>query len=243
MSDNWVNDIPIYPLSVLLDDYLQGAEKYGNMPGQPVTLKTFYEGLKQRIVRTNCEITEAKNRDDVAAAETRLKLFKGELEKMESGLRKGIIEGLLQTVYACVGHLNGRRVIIPAKAWSGQVDWENESLSFEGCAYTRLRTIVGKKLTPEQRALVKKYLVGELDDSPQEGPGRPNKMFYVRGEFDRRKKAGTVLHPLKAEAEWLASWFKREHSDKLPLQYRTILNKLREEYKEYENGLKKSSKL
>lgn len=239
MSDNWVDDLPIFPLNDLLLDYLDDAEKFGNMPGQPVTLKAFYEALKQRIVETNCEIIETKNRDDVAAAETRLKLFKGELDKMEAGLRKGIIEGLLQTVYACVGHLNGRRVIVPAQAWSGHVDWENESLSFEGRAYTRLRTIVGRKLAPEQRVMVKKYLLGEADDTPKEGAGRPNKMFYVRGEFDRRKKAKTVLRPFKAEAEWLASWFVRNHADKLPLQVKTIMNKLRPAYNEYEEELKK----
>lgn len=244
MKDNWVEDLPIRPLSDIISSVIRDSSKFGNLPGEDVTFPTYYEGLLQRIKRTNVEILDAKNRDDVAAAETRLKMFKDEIEKINVSVRRVAIEGLLRTVYACVGYLTGRMVVVPCRAWAGHLDWEQETLSFEGRTYTRLRTIASSDLTQEQKDTIRRYL-NEEEDNLETGKavGRPNLIKYVRAEFKRRAASHLVLSPFKAEAEWLAAWFSQQHSDKESLEVKTIMNKLADDYKAYEEETKKRPKI
>ena len=234
---NWVEELPVLPLSELIDNQMREIEKYGPMPGHGVTFLTYYVALRERIQRTNVEILEAKTRDDVAAAETRLKMLKGEEQKMRDGLLPAVIEGLLIRRYGCVGYLRGIKCIIPANAWSGEVDWQKETLTCDTHQYTRLRTIAAGRLTPEQKSTVEKYLQGETEgpDTVKTGaPGRPSSMHIIEAEFQRRKESGSVAESLNSESAQLEAWFKKQYPDKPPVTAKTIANRLRDHFRAYQ---------
>lgn len=234
---NWVEELPVSPLSELIDNQMRETEKYGPLPGHGVTFLTYYVALRERIQRINVEILEAKTRDDVAAAETRLKMLKGEEQKMRDGLMPAVIEGLLIGRYGCVGYLKGIKCIIPRNAWSGEIDWQQETLTFDTMQYTRLRTIAAGRLTPEQKSTVEKYLQGTAEDiglSKTGAPGRPSSMHIIESEFQRRKEDGAVENSLNAESEHLESWFKKQHPDKQPVTAKTIANRLRDDFRTYQ---------
>lgn len=233
---NWVESLPILPLSELLDNQMRETERFGPMPGHGVTYLTYYAALRERIQRTNAEILEAKTRDDVAAAETRLTMLKGEEQKMRDGLLPAVIEGLLIGRYGCIGYLKGVKCIIPAKAWAGEIDWQKETLTFDTLHYTRLRTIAAGRLTPEQKSTVEEYLQGGVEETrPSKSgmPGRPSSMHIIEAEFQRRKESGSIAESLNAESTQLESWFKKQHPDNPPVTAKTIANRLRDNFRTY----------
>jgi len=63
-------------------------------------------------------------------------------------------------------------------------------------------------------------------------PGRPSSMHLVVAEFERRCGNSEVIwSSVKAEAEYLAAWFKKNHPGSPRLTARTIENKIRPEYR------------
>jgi hypothetical protein len=246
--------IPIAPLNAVIHDALNGMAKRGNMPGQPVTIVEMYLAIKERIQRLNAELLDAKNRDDVAAVQAKLALMQGEQSKIETGAQKVGVEGLLQGIYTCVGQLDGRRVVVPMRDWSGVIDWKEETLRSGDRTYRHLRTIVASKLTPEQEAMVRRQRTGEPEPptaandstkpvsspSPEEpprsgAPGRPTSMHLVDAEFERRVKAGIVAPSLNKEAETLAAWLKKNHPTMPAAKASSIRNYLREIYRKAMN--------
>lgn len=234
--DDALAGIPLAPLSFIVNDAIKSMSKLGNMPGQPASLAEMYVAIKERIQRINLEILESQNRDDVAAAQAKLALMQEEERKILDGARRVAVEGLLRGVYTCAGHLDGRRVVIPMSEWSGAVDWKDETLQSRGRVYRHVRTIVGGKLTPEQDKMVKRRRAGgpaPLDQEPASGgfPGRPTSKHLVEAEFQRRVKAGEIEQSLQRQAEVLAIWLRKVHSEMPQAEVKTIVNNLREAYR------------
>jgi hypothetical protein len=77
-----------------------------------------------------------------------------------------------------------------------------------------------------------------VDDRRSESgaPGRPSSMYLVEARFKLRCEAGEVANTLSKEAEFLAQWLGKAHADKPPLQQKTICNRLRPLYREYQKA-------
>lgn len=62
-------------------------------------------------------------------------------------------------------------------------------------------------------------------------PGRPSSMHYIRAEFERRAKAGTLEKSLRMEAELLVAWIKSSHPSEPPPTAKTVRNNLSADYR------------
>jgi hypothetical protein len=69
-------------------------------------------------------------------------------------------------------------------------------------------------------------------------PGRPSSMYLVEAHFKARCEGGEIAASLTREAEILAQWLSKSHPDKPPLREKTICNRLRSAYREYQNAQK-----
>lgn len=257
MTNNWVDDVVVIRLSLLLS----GLKHCWKLPGEPgdlapefelydtiresfepsnrPLLKDFwmYNSFLQTAIRlSNGEILHASTSEDAATAEARLNLYKKEQKHLLVLIRRAAAYTFFTGHFASVGYLNGEKVIVPACAWSGDVDWDEEILIFEGQKYSHLRVVSTLQLTDDQHVLVRKYTRGETDVLQKRtgGPGRPTSMHIVAAEFDRRLAAGSVGEHLSVEAAHLAAWLKTTHPDELPLTAKTITNRLRGQFREHQ---------
>jgi hypothetical protein len=130
--------------------------------------------------------------------------------------------------------LNGERIVVPSKAWSGKMDWDEEILSFNGQDYTQLRAIIISNLDDLQRERVLKSLDGDVDIKPGATgtPGRPSSMHIIETEFQRRAVEDSLASSLAAEANFLTAWFKQKYPDYPPITPKTIENRLRAQFRE-----------
>lgn len=237
MSDKWVDALPQITLSFLSGSLMIESYLPGMKPGSSVDCWQYNEILKKRIRETNKEILRAKTSDEAATAEARIKVFRDEQQKILTIVRKTAIRWLLKTEYVCVAYLEGQRVIVPSRAWSGIVDWDDETILFAKQRYSHLRVIARGKLKKAQWEKVKRM----AKDEPAKviissgAPGRPSSMNLVRHEFKRRKAGKRLKESLAAEAVYLEAWLKSVHPKAPLLKAKTIANNLRGEYRIHVN--------
>lgn len=243
-------DIPVAPLADVVTDVIDDMGKFGPMPGYPLSFPEMHAGLADKIRETNGEILVAKNRDDVAAAQARLAFLQEEHARFVAAARSVAVEGLLQTIYICLGHFNGRRVVIPAGEWVGDIDWDQGTLQMDNRVYRQIRCVASGEMPQERVEALRRRAtattpVSAHDDrqpeSPREAapmpttgtPGRPEKhISLVVAEFERRAKAGRIEASLAQQSRVLEAWFKASHPDKQAPTAKTIENRLRAQYRE-----------
>lgn len=71
-------------------------------------------------------------------------------------------------------------------------------------------------------------------------PGRPPSIFHCENEFRRRVELLEIEDTLKAEGDYLETWFRRTHPDEKPVTSDSIQNKIRSQYREAAIKLKKA---
>lgn len=244
LPEDFLETLSVIPFEGLALLALERMAGLGPVPGQPADLSTISTAIKKGIQNINAELLQAKNRDDVAAAQAKLALLKGEQSKIEAGVRATVIEGLLRGIYVCVGRLDGRLVVVPASDWAGDVDWTAETLSAGTRHYRRLRAVDWGKLSPEQKTLVTHLLSGEpTSTAPRTAdvttnvrhtsgfPGRPSSRHLVEAEFKRRSQAGELEPSLEKEAAALERWLSETHPGAPRARKKTIQNAIRELYR------------
>ncbi len=234
-STNWVKELPSAPMPFLLGSLLLEAA----VPGQenekiPLSYSQFGEKLVKKIRETNGQILRAKTRDETVMAEARVKLFKEEQKKIDVLSRKVAVKCLLHGEYFATAYLDGEVVIVPSRAWSGKIDWDEARIVFARKEYSHFRVISHGRLTEEQRKLVEQYAAEDIEAQRDEaeGPGRPSPgMHLIEQKLRERAAAKEMEDFLNVEARVLADWFKRNHPDKRPITAKTIANKHRSLYR------------
>ena len=235
-----LENIPVLPFGELIPQMIRKMGSYGNLPGQPVPITEYYTALRSKIQRTNEELFSAKNRDEVAIANSKLEVLKNEESKILDKVKIASIEGLLHGIYICLAYLNAQKVVVPSADFAGEVDWERESLRSGDRNYTRLRLVHADRTTPEQLAMIQRRLTRNEEPAEEAhqaetptstgAPGRPSSMHIVEVEFDRRAKESLTASTLKKESELLAEWLECTHPKAPNLTPKTIRNRLRDGY-------------
>jgi hypothetical protein len=82
-----------------------------------------------------------------------------------------------------------------------------------------------------------------LDARWHDGPGRPSSFQLIESEFERRKMDNALEPSLNKQAEVLSAWFKSAHPRLQPYQPKTIVNRLRVQYRRATESLEKNPKL
>jgi hypothetical protein len=220
---NWISELPTSPFSLLPEAIIvrMVMQDGGEM------LK-YFDALRALIRQYNSMILHAKNGDEAAVAEARQKLITQEHEKHLSAVRKTTVNLLMKGVYICSGFLNGENIIVPMRAWSGEIDWEQSTLLYAGQKYCDLRIIIRNLLSAAQQKIIREYASGDTDTRVTRtgAPGRPSSMYIIEAELRRRITENATEHSTRAEAKYLAEWFKHEHPDKPPLNFKTINNNI-----------------
>lgn len=160
-------------------------------------LKSQWEELEQKSAieafQTGIEEADAKDGDATARithAFSRSQAILVPRSRLEKRLKSDILS------YISNGHLHGfgfepsRRfdsvpVPIPKRAWSGRIDWENNTLTFES-----IRLVEVRLTTNRIRNEVLER--GQVDSAPARTPGRPSIRQAVENAFDALHKAGKI---------------------------------------------------
>ena len=191
---SWVDELPLVPLSYLLQVQMEEFDKISRIDGAEARLQRFDSALRKLIEKSKRDIIKAKTRDDLTIAKERLELFQSEQKRIRNSIIKSLSKMLLMARYICIGYLEGKKQVIPACAWGGDMDWEKETLVFEDRKYIHVAVVNGWRTRPEHK---EKLHAAALDKYNQEAPksgavGRPTSMPIVLTEFSRRCKAGVV---------------------------------------------------
>jgi hypothetical protein len=234
MTKSWIEKLPVVPLSELIRNQMEEFDSLSKISGQPLHLDLCDTGTQKMIHRSKKEIMHAKSRDEMEMATARLNLSQEEQKRLRGRVAKTVTEMLLGGRYVCVGYLDGEKHVIPARAWSGRMGWDQEILTFEDQQYLHVRAIEGWRLTPEQREMVHNVQRDDVDppDCGKKSTGRPTWMHLIEPEFDRRRMNGSAEKTLAAESVYLAAWFKKQHPRQKPPKEKTITNRMREHLNE-----------
>ncbi len=228
MTD-WVEQLPTITLPTFLE--IMMMEK-SLPPSSPMTDLWHYNKILQAAIKkSGKDIMRASTGDAAILSEKRMNLLQGEQKKLTEQIRR--VAGRLFEIasFSCTGYLNGKKVLIPANAWTGNMDWEKEVLAFDGQRYSRLEVVFPQFLSQEQKTLVAEHT--QIDGNahkPALPPGRPSYAYIIEAEYHRRKDDGLVEKTLAAESDYLATWFKKRHPDKRPVTPKTIANRIRNDF-------------
>lgn len=236
MTKSWVEELPTITLSNFLGIMMLEKSIPAMRKNVPADLWHYNKILQKVIQKTGAEILRASTGDDVVRAEARLRLFRGEQEKVSARVQDAAVGLFLQAGISCAAYLGGEKVIVPAHAWSGEMDWNKETLVFEKQRYSHLSVIFPQILTQEQKRLVEKYAQKDIATvKPALPPGRPTFMHIIDVEFQRRKNSGLTEELISTESEHLEIWFKKHHPDKKSVKAKTIANHLRKDFREHKS--------
>jgi len=234
MAVDWIKKLPTTSMSFLLENLLLHI----NLPvGDEVIEAGYWElnkSLIKKIREANGQILHAKTKDDAVIAKTKVDLFKEEQQKIADLSRSTAVKDLLKGEYFTTGYLNGDIAVIPSRAWSGKIDWEEERIIFSGKEYSNLRVISQGRLTKEQVKLIKQYADGDIDAqcASDKTPGRPSNMHLVEQKLRQRAKDEELKISMNEEAAFLEKWFRGNHLDKKPMTAKAISNKYRSLFRE-----------
>jgi hypothetical protein len=234
MVTNWIKKLPTTSMSSLLDSVLLDI----NLPvGEEIIEGGYWElnrTLIKKIREANGLIVRAKTKDEAVMADTKARLFKEEQKKIVDLSRHVAVKSLLRRVYVGTAYLNGEVVIVPSRAWSGKIDWEEERLVFAHHEYSHYRIITHGHLTDEQLNLVTQYASEDIDAQRDNDrlPGRPSNMHLVEQKLRQRSAARELNPSMNEEADFLEKWFKKNHPDKKAMTAKAIGNKYRSLYRE-----------
>ena len=240
MNKNWIKELPTTSMNALLEKLLQNDLLIeGLMPAQEIEdARVDYHRLSDELMRkireTNNQILSTKTKDEAATAEARLRLYKGERQKIIVLSQKAAVKCLLRGDYYAAAYLGGEMVIIPSRAWSGKIDWDEEKIMFARKEYSHFCIISHGRLPKEQIKLIEQYASGDIDAQfdKNEGPGRPTGIYLIEPKLRQRAEAGDLEDSLSRESQVLAKWFKLNHPDEKPVTAKAIENKFRSLYRE-----------
>jgi|GEM_PF-7086721 hypothetical protein len=241
MKDNWIKKLPTKPLISLLEKLMHAdlLIESGMLSHEIDDVRVDYwkrsQELMKAIRETKHQILHAKTKNEAGIAEARLRLFEKEYQKIISLTRKVFVQFLLKGEYFAAGYLGGEMVIVPSRAWSGKINWDEEKIIFARKEYSHLLIIRHLELSADHQKLVEQYASEDIDAQLNEGknPGRPSPgMHLVEQKLRQRAKAGELETSLNEESRVLAAWFKRNHPDKPSITAKTIANKQRSLYRE-----------
>lgn len=233
---SWIDELPLAPLSYLIQVQMEEFDNLSRINGEKSRYQHFDRAIRKLIEKSKREIAKSRTRDDVVTAKERLALFQSEQKRVRDSIIKSLSKMLLTARYICVGYLDGKKQVIPACIWGGDMDWEKETLAFEGRKYLHVRVVEGWRVRPEHK---EQLHAAAQDKYNQEAPktgavGRPSSMPVVFAEFERRLKAKIVAESLAAEAAYLEKWIKKYHPNEKPLTAKTIANKIRDDFRAYQ---------
>jgi hypothetical protein len=238
MSENWIDDLP----TGFMSNYLAVLMHLSDLPGHTALSKynclQYFEAMGKKIQQENGNLLHAKTKDDVATAESRKKMFEAEREMILSFVRKNAVHVFLKGGGVCVGHLDGRKTIIPRNAWSGEPDWENGSLYFNGCTYSQIAVVKEIKLSKEKWKSVKEIAGADASQriTRTGAAGRPSSMHVIEIELRRRIEQKEAEKSMMGESKYLASWLKEGHPDLPPVTPKGIANKLGKLFRALKEG-------
>ena len=72
---SWVDELPLVPLSYLLQVQMEEFDKISRIDGAEARLQRFDSALRKLIEKSKRDIIKAKTRDDLTIAKERLELF------------------------------------------------------------------------------------------------------------------------------------------------------------------------
>src|ERR1700743_3551180 len=125
----WVEQLPSRPFSDLVDIQIKTFDRIGKMPQQPFfTCSEYDKALRVLIKRSKAKIAKARISYDAIMARAKLDLLEEKHNGFRKGIRRTVVKGLLSSMYVGAGYLNGQTVIVPARAWSGDIDWGGQTL-------------------------------------------------------------------------------------------------------------------
>lgn len=228
MTD-WVEQLPTITLPTFLE--IMMMEK-SLPPSSPMPDLWHYNKILQAAIKkSGKDIMRASTGDAAILAEKRMNLLQGEQKKLAEKVRSVAVRLFEMASFSCTGNLNGKKVLIPAEVWTGNMDWDKEVLIFDNQRYSRLEVVFPQFLSQEQKTLVAEHAKIN-SDAPKAAlpPGRPSYTYIIEAEYHRRKDEGLVEKTLSAESDYLATWFKKRHPDKRPVTPKTIANRIRNDF-------------
>lgn len=232
MTD-WVKQLPTITLPTFLG--IMMLEKSLPSSSQIPDLWHYNKVLQAAIRKAGHDIMRASTGDAAILSEKRMNLLQGEQKALTDKVRAVAARLFEMASFSCIGSLNGKKVIIPAEAWTGEMDWDKEVLIFDNQRYSQLGVLFPQFLSQEQMTLVAEHVqIAGGSSKPALPPGRPSYTHLIETEYQRRKDEGIVEKSLSAESDYLATWFKKRHPDKRPVTPKTIANKIRDDFRAYQ---------
>lgn len=143
----------------------------------------------------------------------------------------------LNGVFVSISHIDGRAVVIPAEAWNGQIMWDRDdvtcndvAISYRRTTYINTYLVDFDKLSREEMGKVREYskrpIIERSGNTKRARRGRTSYMHIVIEEYLKRKSANLIATSTKAEAEYLAVWFKKNYGHTAELSANSIRNAL-----------------
>lgn len=168
--DTDLSAIPTFPLDQLplavietLDDPYRIPGHFSQSAIEHATVYYQLEDLENRLM-------PAQTVNEVITLEAKIKSLKQRKAALLDNARAVAIDKLLRGQCICLGYVKGCRMVIPPAHYSGELDWQKESLQFENRTCTKLRLFRPMRATQEQLELVHKLLKAPDEFNEETGP-------------------------------------------------------------------------
>lgn len=161
--------------SQLIDIHIMEAGGINVEPNKGVQWDDFLLALRERIRATNGELLRATTRDDVAAIEARLKLFRDEQEKIIAAFHRIAIEGLRRGYFVGYGFRDTkgtRTIILPGEWPQSNMDWIDGTVTIGEKRYTDVRFLRYSNMPEIQHAINR-----DLREAGEFVPGGPGEVW------------------------------------------------------------------
>jgi hypothetical protein len=240
MTADWIKKLPTSSMSSLLETLLLQSYLLIDEEFVESGYWKLNKWLMQKIRKTNNQILLAKTKDEAVMAEAQVRLLKEVQQQVSTLAKKNAAKCLLHGEFYATAYLDGEMLIVPSRAWSGNIDWDAEKVVLAHKEYSHVRIISHARLTEDQLDLVKQYAAGDVDvqRADDRTPGRPSNMHLIEQKLRQRLTAREMEKSLTKESEVLVEWFKVNHPDKKPPTAKAVENKMRSLYRELKSKSK-----
>ncbi|MBZ8117760.1 hypothetical protein KUD11_03760 [Roseovarius sp. LXJ103] len=158
--------------------------------------------------------------------------------KLQQGILKFIKDGHLHGFgFEPPRTLNAVPVAIPKSAWSGHIDWENNTLTFESIKLVEVRLTTNRI----RNEILER---GNVDKTPVQPQGRPTVRHAIEAAFYALNEAGKVDPTASQMSHYplIREWLELNHPDlKVPPAYINP-ETIRLHFSPFFNALKKPNK-
>lgn len=229
--------------------YLNGAAtKDGQSPASLIG-----ELQKRLAFERGCFESSGAKTEDLSLYESYTKPLRDMIKEAERVVYRNMITGAETGEWIALGklHPDAKAEIIPRRYWPFlALDIENRVATGSDKTYRAVFGLIARQIPkghPFLEAIRVAQVIPDIGSAPAVellpassphpvaaktgAPGRPSSMHYIRAEFERRAKAGTLEKSLQMEAELLVAWLRSTHPGTPALTAKTVCNTIRAAYR------------